>query len=262
LIISAWLRKHGDVQNAREVLRGRVKHCIALLSDDDVSNDEDAFKTLFRTFVTDPDSDEDREAALHWIKVAHEAYLKRYNNIIQSGSGNKDAGGEGSESLADHGAADEEGESRSDDEDGDPEELNVWVLSDDLSECSSCRSSITHIHFWYFCHLCPLTTLCHRCYRELQSGSPPPGPLGICLSEHEFYYTRGFIRPSGVADAGMVPVVSAEGEKKVIWVEEWKNRLAERWKTNDFEFKGGFSAWCMRVLPEPQRTRWAAFFQT
>ncbi|KAL2794552.1 hypothetical protein BJX66DRAFT_303401 [Aspergillus keveii] len=255
LIISAWLRKHGDVKNAIEVLRGRVKRCIELLSDDDVSNDADAFQTLFRTFVADPDSDGDREAALYWIKLSNEAHLVMYNSIIQSGSGNEDPGKQGSEPLADDEAVGR-------DDDGDPEELNAWVLDDDLRECTNCRSSIAHIHFWYFCHSCPLTTLCRRCYRELKPGSPPPGSLGTCLSEHEFYYTRGFIRPSDMVGAGMVPVVSAEGEKQVIWVEDWKDRLAEKWKTKDFEFEGGFSAWCMRVLPEPQRTRWAAFFQT
>ncbi|KAL4956079.1 hypothetical protein BDW69DRAFT_159245 [Aspergillus filifer] len=259
LFISAWLRQHGDVENAREVLRGRVKHSIELLSDDDVSNDGDAFKTLFRTFVADRDSDEDREAALYLIKLAHEAILARYNNIeIQRGASTNDAGEE--EPLVDRGAADDKVESRNDD--GDPGGLNVWHLGEDLNECSSCRASITHIHFWYFCRSCPQTTLCHQCYRELQSESRPPGRLGTCLSEHKFYYTRGFIRPSETADTGMVPVVSAEGERQVIWVEEWKDRLAEKWKTKVFEYEGGFSAWCMRVLPEPQRTRWAAFFQT
>ncbi|KAL4759658.1 uncharacterized protein BDW70DRAFT_139656 [Aspergillus foveolatus] len=69
LVHSTWLRKRGDFMNAREVLRGRVKHCIALLSDDNnVPNDEYAYTTLFRMFVTDPDSNDDCEAALYLLK--------------------------------------------------------------------------------------------------------------------------------------------------------------------------------------------------
>jgi hypothetical protein len=55
----------------------------------------------------------------------------------------------------------------------------------------------------------------------------------------------------------MVPLVSAAGEKQVIWIEEWKERLAKKWEIEDFGFEDELSAWCMRVLPEPQRSRFA-----
>jgi hypothetical protein len=59
----------------------------------------------------------------------------------------------------------------------------------------------------------------------------------------------------------MVPPVSRDGARRAIWEEEWKDKLAEKWQTKDFEYEGGYAAWCMRVLSEPQRTLWAAFFQ-
>ncbi|KAL2847123.1 hypothetical protein BJX68DRAFT_240245 [Aspergillus pseudodeflectus] len=255
LIISAWLRKQGDIANARDVLRWRVKHCIALLSDDDIGNDEDAFKSLFRTFVADPDSDADREAALYWIKASQERFLGLLTEPMGPQKANEDAAGGVSETWGD---SNNEGTF----DVGDVLESKTWKLADDLSECSSCREGISYIHFWYFCRACPYTTLCRRCYTELQSADHPSVPLTTCISEHEFCFTGGLVRPSEVVDEGMVPLISAEGERQVIWVEEWKDRLADKWKTNDFEFEGGLSAWCMRVLPEPQRTRWAAFFQT
>ena len=84
---------------------------------------------------------------------------------------------------------------------------------------------------------------------------------GICDPEHTFYYTGAILRPSERVPEGMVPLVSSNGEKRIIWVEEWKDRLAEKWETEDFAFEGSLSAWCMSVRPEPQRARWATFFQ-
>ncbi|KAL4746268.1 hypothetical protein BDW72DRAFT_197859 [Aspergillus terricola var. indicus] len=234
LVISTWLRKRGDLTNAREVLRGRVKHCIALLSDNDISNDKDAYMTLFKTFITDLESHEDCEA------------------VLQANAG---AVGRSSESSEDSQLADNKV-----DVDEDDERLNVRIL-DALYECLSCRKQLQNIHFWYFCRSCPYSTLCRRCYRELK-GRPHPSVLfGTCTSEHEFFYTGGLLRPSQLVDDGMVPLVSSDGARRAIWVEEWKDILAGKWQTKDFEYEKGFSAWCMRVLPEPQRTRWAAFFQ-
>ncbi|KAL4981698.1 hypothetical protein BDW68DRAFT_172017 [Aspergillus falconensis] len=261
LVISMWLRKHEDITNAREALRGRVKHCIALLSDDDVSNDKHAFMTLFKTFVADPDSYEDRDAALHLLKDDDERVMSRYNTVIRPREANDDVTGELSQSLEDTCLTDEKAENREDD-DNDADGLNTWALSDTFDECVNCRRELANIHFWYFCRSCPYTTLCRRCYRELEGGPHPSGLFGTCSPEHEFIYTGGLLRPSELVDDGMVPLFSAEGDSQVIWVEEWKDRLAEKWETQDFEHEGGLSAWCMRVLPEPQRTRWAAFFQT
>ncbi|KAL2820127.1 hypothetical protein BJX63DRAFT_428448 [Aspergillus granulosus] len=260
LVLSMWLRKHGDIANSREALRGRVKHCVALLSDDDLSNDEDAYRCLFKTFIADPDSDEDREAALYLIKVPQERQLDMYNNVTQLRDASNDAGEQVSGSLKGIARMDDKVGSR--DDASDAEDLNVWSLSDDLSECLRCRKGIANIHFWYFCRSRPYATVCRRCYRELQSTGDPTGILSICGAEDEFIYTGGFLCESERVDDGMVPLVSAAGERRVIWVEEWKDSLAKKWETKNFEFEGGLSAWCMRVLPEPQRTRWAAFFRT
>jgi hypothetical protein len=60
---------------------------------------------------------------------------------------------------------------------------------------------------------------------------------------------------------GIIPVVSSDGNRRVIWIEDWKDGLVKKWEITDFSFDGGLSAWCMRVLPEPQRTRWAKMFK-
>ncbi|KAL4971208.1 hypothetical protein BDW66DRAFT_165879 [Aspergillus desertorum] len=245
LVISTWLRKNGDTTNARDALRGRVKHCIALLSNDDVSNDQQAFMTLFKTFTADPDSHEDRDAALHLLKDADERAMSRGALPVAR-----------RRSLTDEKAENQDGDD--DDADG----LNVWALANYLDECVNCRRELKNIHFWYFCRLCPYTALCRRCYCELEGGPHPSGLFGTCSPEHEFIYTGGLLRPSELVDDGMVPLVSAEGNRRVIWVEEWKDRLAEKWEAEGFEFEGGLSAWFMRILPEPQRTRWAAFFMS
>ncbi|KAL2848384.1 hypothetical protein BJY01DRAFT_246398 [Aspergillus pseudoustus] len=260
LVLSMWLRRNGDAKNAREVLRARVKHCVALLSDDDISNDEDAFKCLFNTFVVDPDSAEDREAALYLIKVPYERRLGLYENVVPPNEAEIHAEGQISEKLGDVALTDDKAEIR--DDESEVDSFDTWALLDDLSECAKCRRGISNIHFWYFCRSRPFTTLCRRCYREAQSTGDPEGILGSGSSEDEFCYTGGFIRESGLVEEGKVPTVSTEGERKVIWVEEWKDSLADKWETKDFEFEGGLSAWCRRVLPEPQRTRWAAFFET
>ncbi|CBF89333.1 predicted protein [Aspergillus nidulans FGSC A4] len=83
-----------------------------------------------------------------------------------------------------------------------------------------------------------------------------------CRRELENIHFWGLLPPSELVGDGMVPLVSAEGNRQVIWVEEWKDSLAEKWETESFEYEGGLSAWCMRILPEPQRTRWAAFFMS
>jgi tetratricopeptide (TPR) repeat protein len=261
LVISMWLQKHGDVANAREALRGRMKHCIALLSDDDVSNDRHAFMTLFKTFVADPDSREDQGASLHLLKDTDELAMSSYNAVIRRRGANGVVPGELSQSLEDSRLTDEKAENQ-DDDDIDADGLNVWSLDKYLDECVNCRRELANIHFWYFCRSCPYTTLCRRCYRELKGRPHPSGLFGTCSPEHEFIYTGGLLRPTELVDDGMVPLVSADGDRRVIWVESWKDRLAEKWKTKDFEYEGGLTAWCMRVLPEPQRTRWAAFFQT
>ncbi|RDW81329.1 NACHT domain protein [Aspergillus mulundensis] len=69
LVISSWLRDHGDYANARMALCGRMKKCLALLSVDDPSNDEDAWYPLSQTFLDNADSDEDLSGALYLMKT-------------------------------------------------------------------------------------------------------------------------------------------------------------------------------------------------
>ncbi|KOS37676.1 hypothetical protein ACN38_g11524 [Penicillium nordicum] len=238
LVLSSWLRDRGDIANARDALRWCVKECISLLSDDDPSNDMDAYMRLFRVFLAVTDSDEDLGAALYLIK--QETALQ---NVQLT---------DGEDQCLD---------ASIDDDDGIDDALYPDVIYDRCTDCSGCKREIGNMQHWYFCRSCAFSTVCRRCYRQCESGDLSNIP-GICDPQHEFFYTGPPLPLSERVPKGMVPLISPYGEVQIIWIEEWKDRLAEEWETADFALTGGLSAWCMRVLPEPQRTRWATLFQT
>ncbi|KAJ5655135.1 hypothetical protein N7507_007085 [Penicillium longicatenatum] len=229
LVISSWLRDHGDITNAREALRGRVKRSIELLSDDGPSNDDGVFMILFSTFLVAADSYEDLNGALYLLKVWHRDCLRQAKRHLP------DDGAEG------------------------PDDDNFPFSIDQLAECSNCKREMNSICHWYFCRSCPLTAICRRCYHGIRSTASHL--RGICDPRHDFYYTGPPLQPSECVPKGMMALESSDGKRQTIWIEEWQNKLAEKWGTEDFAFKGGLSAWCMRVLPEPQRSRWATFFR-
>jgi hypothetical protein len=260
LIISSWLQNHGDPNNARHALRGRVKACVALLSDDDPTNDDDAFISLFKTFMIDPGSEEDIGAVLYWIKQDNERLIKRYDDEERDAVKSKDeaglVGSLGKTNLKD----DSEGINSADSLD----DLNIWFTCDALIMCSICTQQIKSIHGWYYCRSCPYKTCCRECSSKHPRNSNSPGLYkcpGVCDDEHHFFYTGGLLRAAERVPEGMIPVVSSDGDRHDIWIEDWKDGLAKKWETADFTFDGGLSAWCMRVLPEPQRTRWAKMFK-
>ncbi|KFY20098.1 hypothetical protein V491_03989 [Pseudogymnoascus sp. VKM F-3775] len=266
LVLSSWLRDHGDAINARHALRGRVKQCVSLLSDDDPFNDVTAFVSLFKTFLTARDSDADLGAVLHLIKLHDERrWAARETKRRDITLLNDDALGDIPASLDELQVAD----TRDGDEgDGDYlPEANTYSPTDVLTECSSCRKEIELIHYWHFCRSCPTKSLCRRCYLEFwpPNAAPPASdktPAGICDPQHEFYNTGHTLLLEELVPEGMVPLISTTGERQEIWIEEWKDRLPKEWETEDFEFEGGLSAWCLRVLPEPQKTRWATLFSS
>ncbi|KAL4866010.1 hypothetical protein BDV12DRAFT_173548 [Aspergillus spectabilis] len=261
LVASTWLRDHGDVMNAREALRGRLKSCINLLSDDDPSNDEEAFMSLFKTFLAAGDCPDDLSAALYLLKQDHERHMNAHApDMTEEPQDNKQEEVSNFVTqvrISDDGVRNEDG-----DNEDDIDSLDRLVQADTLTECASCRECISSIHYWYFCRSCPFSSLCPWCYRQFRSSDDPSTFPGICNPHHEFLHTGSFLKPSECVPEAKVPLVSSDGERRVIWVEEWKDSLAEKWQTADFAFEGGFSAWFMRVLPEPQKSRWATFFKT
>ncbi|RDL30658.1 Tetratricopeptide-like helical [Venustampulla echinocandica] len=263
LVLASWLRDHGDITNAKDALRWCVKECISLLSDDDPSNDINAFVRLFRTFLAVTDSDEDLGAALYLIKQSTEPRRRVARNRTDAvkaldGDGQVDV----SRTLENVQLTDDEDQSPDGgDEDDIDDVLFSGTVCDPLTECWSCKREIGSIHHWYFCRSCPFSTLCWRCYRQFKSDDSSKFS-GICDPKHEFYYTGALLRPFERVPKGMVPLVDSDGEKRTIWVEEWKDKLAEKWETADSAYEGTLSAWCMRVLPEPQKARWATLFQT
>ncbi|KAJ5213230.1 hypothetical protein N7449_000399 [Penicillium cf. viridicatum] len=262
LVLSSWNRDRGDIANARDALRWCVKECISLLSDDDPSNDIDAYMRLFRVFLAVTDSDEDLGAALYLIKQEPEPRSSVARNRTGATKlSDDDVQLEVSDALQNVQLTDGEDQCLNAGTDDDIDDaLYADIVYDRCTDCSGCKREIGTMQHWYFCRSCVFSTICRRCYRQCESGDLSKIP-GICDPEHKFFYTGPLLRPSGRLPKGMVPLVSPDGEKQIIWIEEWKDRLAEKWETAEFAFAGGLSAWCMRVLPEPQRTRWATFFQ-
>ncbi|KAJ5413252.1 hypothetical protein N7465_005557 [Penicillium sp. CMV-2018d] len=263
LVLSSWLRDRGDITNARDALRWCVKECISLLSDDDPSNDIDAYMGLFRVFLAVKDSDEDLWAALYMIKQEPEPRTSvARNRTSATNLSDDDVQLEASDALQNVQLTDGEDQCLDAGTDNDHDDIYDALYPDiRCTDCSGCKRETGTMQHWYFCCSCAFSTICRRCYRQCESGDLSKIP-GICDPEHKFFYTGPLLRPSERVPKGMVPLISPDGEKQIIWIEEWKDRLAEKWETADFAFAGGLSAWCMRVLPEPQRTRWATFFQT
>ncbi|EED19636.1 hypothetical protein TSTA_029140 [Talaromyces stipitatus ATCC 10500] len=135
----------------------------------------------------------------------------------------------------------------------------IWNIYNSVTACANCDLLVTSASHWYFCRSCPHMVLYPACYRNIQSSNHAPR---TCNSQHEFYYTGKRLRFSECAEEGMIRLTSIDSDEvKILWVEEWKDRLAEKWGTKEFEFEGGLSSWCMQVLPEVQRERWATFFK-
>lgn len=253
LVISSWLRYHGDLANARTALRGRVKKSIELLSDDDPSNDDDAFLSLFQTLLTAADSDEDLSGALYCTKAWYKDCLREAKSDHRMSEGGVAESLNQVHLVADETQVPDDGVS----------ERRISYTIDYFAECSNCKCEMKSICHWYFCLCCPFMMLCQWCYHEIQSALSQDGtshPQGICDPQHEFYYTGGPLRAVERVPEGMTVLDGLDGTKRTAWIEEWKHQLSEKWETADFAFAGGLSAWCMRILPEPQRSRWARLF--
>lgn len=265
LVISSWLRNNGDYANARKALCGRVKKCIEMLSDDDPSNDGDSWIELFKTFLVAADSDEDLSGTLYMMKTWRQIFGRRNSEKVKEAADafeeiQLDDKTSGSQSAKEHKKAAEPKEEEKVAYD------TIWAEWESVTACASCDLLVTSASHWYFCRSCPHTVLCPSCYRDIQRSSvntllSQHAPR-TCSAHHEFYYTGEPLRLSESADQGMIRLRSTNSDEvQTLWIEEWKDRLAEKWGTKEFEFEGGLSPWCMRVLPAGQRERWATFFK-
>lgn len=269
LFVSSFLREHGDIPNARKALCGRVKRITDQLSDENNMITEGSFAGLFMTFLIAVDSDEDLNGALYLLKVEYEARRKWNKNrrtleaMGVSHNNGAISGQQGdSENLSQVQSANNEVKEAV----GEASEEEVRHILDLLNECAHCKCHFGPICHWYFCRSCPLMMLCRSCYCKIQSAISNPDTAnnirGICDPQHEFYSTGPPLRPDELVPEGMMVLQSADGKRQTIKVKEWLGKLSEKWGTADFEFEGGLSSWCMKVLPEPQRSRWATFFKT
>lgn len=268
LIVSSWLLDSGDIFHAKQLLSGVVKGCIALLSDDAPANDIDAFAILFEVFLMAMDSDDDLRAVLYLIK----AWGRESNDPELREKLEGDPQADTSCTLEKVRLVDDEAQVQDEDlEDDQAKETDGWYSTGSLIRCSTCKHEIRSINPWHFCRSCPLTALCHHCYRELQSKSDPTedhprGFTGKCSPQHTFFYCGEALRQVGRhVPKGMVPLVGSDGKEHVVWIDEWKEKLAEKWLGAGAEpldlYDGGLSTWCMQVLPEAQKDRWGKFFK-
>lgn len=263
LLLSTWFRDRGDYESARDTLRWCAKGYFSLLSDDDPANDIKAYVGLFKVFLLDTDSDADLEAALYMIKHDTEPRMLDFHN--------RTTGSIKADSDLEIGISDELGtlhltgnkidSLENDSDDGWIDDIaSIGFVSDHLTECSSCKIDISNLYHGWFCRSCAFSALCQRCYRLLESDMLHPF-ASICNPEHQFFFAGSLLRPSEHVSEGMVPLISSTGERQDIPVEEWKDRLMEKWKSEGFAFPDdGFLTWCMHALPEPQKTRWATVF--
>lgn len=269
LFVSSWLRDHGDIPNSRKALCGRVKSFIEEQSEDWVFISATNLIGLFKTFLIAMDSEEDLNGALYLLKARHEQMRKGGKDYLiseaalvsQNHSASSEQHGDPIDPSQVQSANDEIHETV---DEVDEEEIILTI--DPSSECAHCKCEFGPIYHWYFCRSCPLMMLCRRCYAEIQSDSSNPDTAnharGICDPRHEFFYSGPLLRPNEFVPEDMMVLESADGEKQTIKIKEWKDRLSKKWETADFAFEGGLSAWCMTVLPEPQRSRWATLFKT
>lgn len=262
LVISSWLRDRGDLENARKALCGRVKKCIALLSDDDPSNDGDAWVSLIKTFLIATDSEEDLSIALYLTKAW------RRTAGIEAPKPDTEVGLEPTEAFGEIRLEDDKTIESDDGKQAEVEWNGVWDSTDTLTKCANCQLEVACVSYWYFCRSCPHTALCARCYASIQINNSNTTSLSqlaphTCNTQHAFYYSGKPLMSSECLEQGMVRLTRtrSNGQMQAIRVEEWKDRLEDKWGTKNFEFEGGLSAWCMQVLPEVQRMRWAALFK-
>jgi tetratricopeptide (TPR) repeat protein len=267
LVVSSWLQTNGHTSSAQRLLCEVIERCIVLLSDDDPQNDIDAFVTLFKALLLTTDDDEDLRAASYLIKAwnwesaesdkSHDTEQEIHDNLPSS-------------LEKAHLADDQSPEQNPESDHGQAEPDKTWSKVDLLSECFICRHEISSTSQWYFCRSCPSTALCRPCYWDIQEKrvilqDHPHGFTGKCSREHIFFYTGQALRKAERVPQGMVPLVDANGQKRVVWVDEWKERLSKKWKCTKtdmtYSFDSGISKWCMQALPEAQRERWASFFK-
>lgn len=264
LLVSTWFRDQGDYASARDAFRWRVKKCLSLLSDDDPANDTDAFVGLFKVFLLAEDSDADLEAALYMIKHNTEPrMLVLHNRTTASIKPDSDPQIDIPDELGTLQLTGNKVHSLESDSDDDwiNDTAYVGFVPDPLTECSNCKREISNLHHGWFCRSFAFSALCRQCYRLLWSDNLNSF-ASVCNPEHQFFFTGSLLRSSEHVPEGMVPLVSATGEKQVVWVEEWKDSLADKWRTADVAFpEDSFLAWCMHVLPEPQKKRWATVFK-
>ena len=256
LYLAAWYRKTGDTQRARELVRDHVKEAIAILSNDDPSDDSDGFYNVTRAFTAAGDE-------ANGLAVMNS--LRQYKNgmaVIEGDSddeesdGDDEDGGEssGSDSTPEHdqsadngGIVKNETSITDDTTKGDGSEHDVQASgeesksggeekakadgnegsedSDDEDETGwGCDGPCGDGGSYNFdgairCRYC-LWDLCKPCYKRIMEGTMP---LKMCSNTHDF---------------AIVPALTAEQRFKqgemllgteTVTVDEWKTRLKKEY---------------------------------
>jgi hypothetical protein len=229
IVIMSWYHLRGQGDKARHLLRGRIRACIELLSDDDPSNDIDAYVMLLTTFLATGKDDANIAGALYLMKA-----WKYQLNPSESGELDKRRDEEpNTGSQPEKIAADTKNKSSGVDDAAysltkaaigqpDPD----FQSYDIIQECEGCQITRHTWSGWHFCRFCPMVRLCTDCFNLRQAGA---WKKQICDPSHEFFFTGNPLRPEEIVPKGKLPV----GDE-VIWIEEWKGRLEEEWRTAEF----------------------------
>jgi hypothetical protein len=252
LVVTSWCHLHGHGNKARDLLRGRVQKCVELLSDDDPSNDIEAYVMLFTTFLTMRNRDANVAGALYLMKSwkyqpSPNPFGAQHEKIglderrdeepnIELMRNNKGADATDKEpsvddktyklvNLSQTQSALVTDTTMSNNAAIDLPDLDFQ--SHDITQvCENCQIHRFTWSGWYFCRFCPMVQLCAECFNLLRSGD---WKQQICDPGHDFFFTGPPLRVEEMVPSGKVPV----GDE-VIWIEEWKDRLKEEWMTDEF----------------------------
>ncbi|KAF2794942.1 NACHT and TPR domain protein [Melanomma pulvis-pyrius CBS 109.77] len=216
-MLGAWYKLVGRDEEARACFQVQVRECIRMLSDDDPTNDEDAYWKLI--FVLAAAGDDKNINALFW-----EVF-----NVDQNDGSDK---------------AVEEGSSKSNDrvdetpgkhveqsqfEDTDRDDVRDKV-SDSVPEdnkfvanmtCDGCFQGILPGNI-AICRYCFNIAICRDCFVLLKAGELP---VNICSPKHAWFFVERISKE--VRKARALDKLFIDGEH--LSMDEWKKKLVVQW---------------------------------
>ena len=206
--LASWHTRQGRLDEARKLLKPAVKSALAILSDDDPTNDREGYLYLAMAFL--PVGDETNALAVLHSQRQYIDGVAVLANDTKGGDEGEDQNKNGDEDVG-NSASMESGEEEEDAEDTDDG-------PDAVGECDGvCDDAYYNWDGVQLCMLCG-ACWCRNCFQLLQSGELP---LKVCGAHHDFL---------------LVPVLEQkfkEGEllvgKQVVSADKWKASIKKQW---------------------------------